>query len=408
MKTKFTYYFKSAYYLDKYINKLFDPNIWYRIKDNQLNYYIKNNIIIDYVYLDGKYAYHSKYYSLKNNVRNIINDNSRYKIGLKNKSITNLNKIPELSKYIFKQYEFDLLNYYKNETKINTLLDKLFINNNVYIFKAVNERAGRGNQVITSKTQFITFTKDIIKQHSFSWNEQKQTKTADTQPFRIWVLQEFLKDPLLINYKNNDKYKFHIRHYLFYNPNNNNSFFYKYGEIIPAIKPYVNGDYTNKDIHDTHLAGRSDLNLIYPNALNITKKQIEKINKQIKQLYSGLIKILNNSNDTNCFTESKKCYHVFGIDLFITNDYNIKLIEVNHNIGLTIMNNSINRNFRLNLLNLQLNFIVYPLLNYKPKITKAFNNFKKDIIYITNNNKTIFKTNKKTQLNKNKTKKKHK
>ena len=106
----------------------------------------------------------------------------------------------------------------------------------------------------------------------------------------------------------------------------------------------------------------------------------------------GLIK-------NKCFVESKKCYEVFGVDLFITNDYKIKLIEVNNKIGLP--DNKIN--FIQNLLKLHLNFIVYPLLNYKPRITNELKKLKQDIIYITNgNNKN--KTKKKLN-NKNKTKK---
>ena len=104
----------------------------------------------------------------------------------------------------------------------------------------------------------------------------------------------------------------------------------KHGKIIMAEENYKKKDYKNKKIHDTHTLGNQESVRRYPEDLKISQSKKKSIEEQMKKLFSL---VENIQIDTKCYEESKKCYQLFGFDAMITDNYQVKLIEINRNPG---------------------------------------------------------------------------
>jgi predicted ATP-grasp superfamily ATP-dependent carboligase len=329
---KYTYYVKSDYYTEKYIDSVFDSSLWTKVSDSERASYIANKTPIDYIYLDGKHYYNPANFKLIGNVKNLVDDSKR-DITAKNNLMTNLAKIPNARKYLMPQYELDLYMLHTNtEVRTKTLarLSPLFNNKKIFIFKPVTGFAGQGIKMMTSMNELESYINLIIKENNKKWKGVDGKSPADK--LRIWVLQEYLTDPLLIKqpahhgYKAGD-YKFHIRHYLFYMPGKTSYYVYE-GEIAPARAPYIKGNWHNKLIHDTHFYGRDGE--LFPAALKLSHALTNNIYAQISELYTHILSCIN----AKCYAESRACYELFGVDLMITHDYNVKVIEVNEKLGM--------------------------------------------------------------------------
>jgi hypothetical protein len=311
---KLTYYVKSEYYDTEYIDKLFDKNIWIKVNDSDRPRYIAKNIPIDYIYLDGKYYWDPSNFKLTANIKNLVDEKKR-SITSKNALMDNLSKIEDALKFIMPQLSVDLLNYKKPDF-INSI-KKFMKPNNIYIFKPVSGFAGQGIQMVSNITELIIYITKVIK-----------TSGRLSEKQRYWVLQEYLLDPLLIKKPASSAlYKFHIRHYLFYVPGKTSYYVYE-GEVALARAPYVKGTWTNKLIHDTHFYGRDGE--LFPQILNLPSEQVSNIYRQIDELYGHVLKCI----DAKCFSESKNCYELFGVDLILTHDYKLKVIEINEKLGM--------------------------------------------------------------------------
>lgn len=318
---KLSYYVKAYLYSEKYIDSLFPKDKWIKIRDEDRAEYKAQNKAIDYIYLDGKYYSDKENYGLKAIVKNIVGDEKR-EITLKNNLMTNLTHIPEAHKYIMPQLELDLMNFIHGSAKYNNSLARLksyYSPKKIYIFKGVSECAGRSIEIITNFNALMRYIQQIIKEVRVKW--ENKTEPA-LQRKRIWVLQEYLTDPLLIK-----GYKFHIRHYLFYVPGGN-SYYLDQGEIAPARKKYIRGDWNNPLIHDTHFhGGDGDF---FPEALNMPPYALKSINQQIAEFYSLVMRCVN----AQCYPENKMCYELFGADFMITRDYKLKVLEINAKLGM--------------------------------------------------------------------------
>ncbi len=342
---KLSYYVKAYLYSDKYIDGLFPKDKWIKVHDDDRAKYKAENKPIDYIYLDGKYYSDKENYGLRSVVKNIVGDEKR-EITLKHNLISNLAKIPEARKYIMQQFELDLMNYIPGHPKYSMWLSKLksyYSSKKLYIFKAVSECQGRSIEIITNFVELMRYIGKIIKEVRGKWDNKTDPAL---QRKRVWVLQEYLDNPLLHN-----GYKFHIRHYLFYVPGGT-SYYLDKGEIAPARAKYIRGDWHNHLIHDTHFhGGDGDF---FPEALNLPAHALKSINKQIADLYSHVMRCIN----AKCYTENKNCYELFGADFMITHDYKLKVLEINSKLGMpseeSIMSHIIFEG--------SLNKIVFPML----------------------------------------------
>ena len=141
--------------------------------------------------------------------------------------------------------------------------------------------------------------------------------------------------------------------------------------------PYVQGNWVNKDIHDTHFHGREGEK--FPDALNLSPYQKTKIYKQIYELYS----ILNNylKANTKCFKESDHCFHIFGADLMITKDYNLKILELNKSPGLADEKKKFVQDEYKSIIENIMSVIVDDLF---PPNNSVENKFLKDVVFLDN------------------------
>ena len=135
------------------------------------------------------------------------------------------------------------------------------------------------------------------------------------------MLQEYINDPLLVKGR-----KFHIRmYYLVYHKQ---AFLYNVGQVYTAKKKFKQSDYSNKDIHDSHITGSLE-GVYFPDSFKLSKKIKQNLHQQIIDIFTDVKSITK----VGCFPETKDCYEILGADLMITADYQVKLIEINTKIG---------------------------------------------------------------------------
>lgn len=311
-KQQRTYYIKSDYYSNKFVDNIFQ-NVkskynWKQISN--LEPFIKQNRAIDFVYVDGQNRTNKQIYKAKAKVKNIVTDDKRT-ITLKHNLIQNLNKLPESAPFLLDQIDVDL-----SDPDYLEKIKSWYQPGKIYIFKPISEYAGAGIKVIEKLPALEEYAKSIIEQYHKKWEQKERDR------LRIWVLQEYITNPLLIH-----GHKFHVRNYLFYIPSGK-SFNLLHGEIAPAKLPYQTADWSNPDIHDTHFYGKDGE--IFPEALDLPAEKQQLIDDQLSQMYKSILKCIS----AKCYPENKKCYELFGVDFIILDNYQIKLLEVNEKVGM--------------------------------------------------------------------------
>ena len=111
---------------------------------------------------------------------------------------------------------------------------------------------------------------------------------------------------------------------------------YKIGKIITAKNDYINADYSNPNIHDTHFKSTL-VNRYYPNDLqssnHLSNEIIENYYSQMELILDCAFTILE--PNIKSYSETKYGFEVFGCDFMITTDNIIQLIEINarHDYG---------------------------------------------------------------------------
>ena len=105
--------------------------------------------------------------------------------------------------------------------------------------------------------------------------------------------------------------------------------FWKRGKAMTAKISYKRGDWINKDIHDSH-GETTPKDIYFPEDI-LDKEKYEYIYQQIELILGAAAKIVK--PHVKCYEESKNCCEVYGIDFMITDDYTVKLIEINAEAG---------------------------------------------------------------------------
>lgn len=326
---KNTYLVKSDFYSDEFIDEYFDKRgNWQKVSTGDLDK------PVDFVYLDGMNFINPKYYNIKCKLKNAVDDSKRM-ISLKHNLMDNLAKIPAAKKFIMPQITLDL-----NDPlpKISQRINNFYQPGRIYIFKPIMGMSGSGISMVENKQSLFKTISQIQQKYKPFWNRNKQNplKNKDNPDSylkdknRIYVLQEYITNPYLVELPKKQragKFKFHIRHYFLYQPRPRPSFYKKVGEVAVALKPYKHGDWTNKEIHDTHFR---DNFFVDQDELVFTPNESKAIEKQISELYQILYQLIH----AQCYQESKQCFEIFGLDIMICDDLTIRLIEVNSSPGL--------------------------------------------------------------------------
>jgi hypothetical protein len=148
----------------------------------------------------------------------------------------------------------------------------------------------------------------------------------------------YIRDPLTL-----DSYKFHFRIYLLVSVKYSNGIVIKAhsifnrGRIFTAELPYTDTDYSNKKIHDTHLASTKK-NLYYPEDLNFTHEASVNVNNQIVKILTSAATILKQT--VQVYQESISGYEIFGCDFMLTRDFTVMLLEINDKVGYGAVNHN--------------------------------------------------------------------
>jgi hypothetical protein len=369
----YNYFSETEFYPDKYITGLFSARgNWNRITKTELKTTDKP---IHFMYINGKYYLEKYHYGVHAELKNFISG-SRKIVADKSSLIKELSKFPVGRKYILETYTINglqIMNKPNQLQKYKYLFAGKPLTAKTYILKPVSGFSGANIHIITSYDELVTRMNNHIKKWSNIWR-----KGSDY--YKEWVLQEYLSDPLLFKGQkktasDNPGYKFHLRHYFIFRPGDKKSFFLKKGLMATGLKPYVKGDWNNKDIHDTHFHGREGEK--FPAALNLSQVIMHKLYKQLYELYSIINKILK--VNSKCYSESRNCFALFGADLMITNDYNIKILEFNDSPGLGYEDQEYVPDEKKSVIENIMDIIVD---EYFPPKTQVVNSFSDEVVFV--------------------------
>lgn len=244
-------------------------------------------------------------YNTRSKLKNSINDSY-----IKDKGklfLLSLKKsVDKTNSYFVESYNYEKRKNYKYLFENQSV-------NNVYIIKKNLEYGGKGNFIVSNYKEFLKVKKELITD---------------------FIISKYITNPLLFNKK-----KFHLRIYFINYINSKNivkSFLSKYGLIITAKLPYKNEDYYNPDIHDSHFKS-TDKDYIFPNEL--IKSHGVKITNNIMKQIIDILKYIAKIQVVYNFPETENGFNIHGCDFMITDDYKVKLLEINSSTALRALSN---------------------------------------------------------------------
>jgi hypothetical protein len=297
--------------IEEEFTKLLDSKGWIRKNINDFPEYVdlfySRNYKFFYNQLDNKQNYR-KIYNIKSNIKSFFWRDDSYKKG---KDVI-INKY-QLYKNMKKYYPEIAEKHMAKTFNILKIKDDTKPTDGIYIIRPVGKSVGSGEGIeyVTNKSEFL----NIVNKYK---NNTKYSKV---------IASEYIQPLLLYNNK-----KFHIRvHILFLNNRGKISWNTNiHGRIFCARTNFINDNYHNLEIHDTH--GRyGTRNIYFPEEFNYGKENTEKVLSQIKLILSKVVEMIK--TNLKCFPESNNCFEVFGIDFMVKNDFTVILIEINDDVG---------------------------------------------------------------------------
>lgn len=202
-------------------------------------------------------------------------------------------------KYFMAQYDID------NNYKVLDSLDsaKWYITKPIPGYSGMGQKIFLGNKGVREHIE--TFDRSTFESHS--------------KKIQKWVIQEYIMNPLLIKHK-----KFHLRVIILVY--DNRALIHDDMKVISAKKEYTMGT-MDKEVHDTHAKYTKDSE----------KTVFPKNHRDIdgwENINNGIIAMFKKFNEIGLFKhacyESKKCFRFLGVDVIITDDHQIKCLEMNY------------------------------------------------------------------------------
>ena len=197
--------------------------------------------------------------------------------------------------------------------------------------KLFNGKAGNSNVFIVRPVGIGAFSGIGVKVVS-SAKELADTRRSLETKFPSVIISEYISRPMLWHGK-----KFHLRTYLLAKVINGHltTYFYDFYEVFTAEKPYIASKWSDMDIHDTHLKSVGKY-IVGPMDFDAPTKKLfqDKIwpamvdcMKYVSQLLEGHAKPYPNA---------KNAFEVLGCDFMVSQDHEVKLLEVNEKTGLSM------------------------------------------------------------------------
>ena len=250
------------------------------------------------------------------------------------------------------------LEEYKNNIKI--------IRKHINNLKNIRIKNKDNNKIENNLLQYINKNKDLKKCYNYFNNIP--LIDFDKVFNRNIIIQEYINNPLLFKNK-----KFHLRSYLMIKLFDNKLSFsyFKKAKILTAKDEYKNNDYLNHNIHDTHI-GSTDADYYFPEDLQkysnkeINDKILEYLYKQMN-IIGKITVLIDIKNKLKNYDKVKNAFDVLGVDLMITEDFQIKILEYNViNIGHGVINKNAEnvKEFENDFFNCVYNEGIKPFENY--------------------------------------------
>lgn len=252
-------------------------------------------IIIDLIYIDGNHT-NKSLYNVKCIMKNLLNDEKKVITDKANLYNNMKDAFPEITQKYFAST--------RNLEDVHTIQ-----NGEVLIIKPV----GRG---LCSGKHITIITND---------NELGKVKTINKK-YNKCIATNYIKNPLLWNNK-----KFHVRSYMLVTSYPYTVKLFHRSKIFTARNNYVEGEYCNPHIHDTHISS-TPKNIYFPEEFPATEDNKQKVIFQMNEVVHYLGKLME--IHAKPYPESKYAFEVFGIDFLITNTFDVIIMEVNDKIGL--------------------------------------------------------------------------
>jgi len=263
--------------------------------------YKKGDKKIDLVYIDRFNYIPPKFlYNMKINFENFT---MILEGGNKRKIVDLFLQDSKTKKYVPKQIAFDPNNI---EDEIIDFIQP----RKIYIVKPIHGSGGSDILRIKNKNEFLGSLTKLKKIY--------RTKDKLIKDNKNWVLQEYLKKPLLYNKK-----KFHIRAYVILS-DTGKGFLASSFLVILAKKEYRVSNLEDNEIHDTHRDNVSEI-IDDRNFGLFNQEEYLKIKKAIVKIS----KIFIQKAKVECYNNVKDCFHIFGLDIMFEKDYNPIFIEAN-------------------------------------------------------------------------------
>lgn len=257
----------------------------------------------------------------------------------------------------YKYYKF-LSNYLNIGSKLNSILDKESIFQNVLKYGKVDKK---NNDILKHFIETFPLSegykfkypetyilrplnafggKDIFyiqnkKEEHNAIEYYKSHVGTNNKPYKLdeIMVSILITDLLLFRER-----KFHLRFYFIVAilEDELSSFILDIAQIITAKAKYNTDLPLVKDVHDTHF-GSTDVVYYFPKALDIASNDKAKIISGINKIAKVLTNVIINSCDGNprkiLFENQKNGYHIFGFDIFVKSNCDVVLIECNRRPG---------------------------------------------------------------------------
>lgn len=234
--------------------------------------------------------------------------------------------------FVDEKYQYML----PEQTEINLLAKKDFNpedyrgfieKHGVVILKPVD---GWGGNLITVHDDYESFRArmtQIYREKQQDGFAQRKSKEHGFSNRLNWVVEEYLQNPMLY-----DQRKFHGRVYFIFHVDPNgkkHAYLYDRIRIAVADDEYVNGDWTNKRIHDTHFV----LSEAGPKVVYLDDAVEDDVYYYVKEELSELFTSIAKNMKGDCYKESNYCYQVFGADIMLAASGSVRLLEINNQPG---------------------------------------------------------------------------
>lgn len=309
--------------------KILEHNNWINKTNENINKLMYSGLGLLYIY--GETSFDRKLYNVKTNNKNSLIHNT-------DQGFTNKLKLYFNMKNLFKHIDYYNNNFFMCKSWNIDDLQKLPESNKTYIIRPVGGWSGLNIVITNNNNDFLKYKKNEQIEKSNVLAKSKLTKHLQIID-RIFldgtIVSEYITNPLLFNGR-----KFHLRCYIaiIYKNNKWTYSFFNQCNILTAKLLYKNSDWSNKNIHDTHLESSLD-DYVYPDDFNLKYNDniINYINIQLNIIALCIFKIAVNTGIKK-YPETENAFELYGFDCMILDDFSVILLEVNNRIGTSFKN----------------------------------------------------------------------